>query len=241
MIGMVVALKSEIKNFFENKIKSKKFYKEGGIDFYLFKVKYYDREQKVVLCFSDVGKVNAAHATSIMINTFKPFIILNVGSSCSIKKDDQPLTLYLIEQTKYLDVDVSAFGYELNQVPRQPTIFWCQKDVFSFVDPILKNSGVILKYGNVGTIDKFIHKDNISNLPCTKNIDLIDMELASIAQVCHKMNTGFVSLKMVSDTIYNDEKSSDQFNQNMDAINKWFENHLFSIIEAISVYKNKLN
>ena len=122
MIGLIVALNSEIKTFFKQ-IK-KKVYQINNIDFYLCT----HQNIEFVLVFTDVGKTNASFITGLLINNFKPKVILNVGSCGALNDQLKVLDIAIIDQCQYLDVNVSAFGYLKNQIPRLDKFFILDKN-----------------------------------------------------------------------------------------------------------------
>lgn len=226
MIGLIVALNSEIKTFFKQ-IK-KKVYQINNIDFYLCT----HQNIEFVLVFTDVGKTNASFITALLINNFKPKVILNVGSCGALNDQLQVLDIAIIDQCQYLDVNVSAFGYLKNQIPRLDKFFILDKSYNQQIKNQLIKKKLKCWIANVGSSDTFINRDNISFF-YDQQIDLVDMELAAIAHVCTRMLTPLVSIKLVSDNITLPNSNQEQFNKNLSLIDKWFNEHLPSIIEAI--------
>ncbi|WP_303924092.1 5'-methylthioadenosine/S-adenosylhomocysteine nucleosidase [Ureaplasma parvum] len=226
MIGLIVALNSEIKTFFKQ-IK-KKVYQINNIDFYLCT----HQNIEFVLVFTDVGKTNASFITGLLINNFKPKVILNVGSCGALNDQLKVLDIAIIDQCQYLDVNVSAFGYLKNQIPRLDKFFILDKNYNQQIKNQLIKKKLKCWIANVGSSDTFINRDNISFF-YDQQIDLVDMELAAIAHVCTRMLTPLVSIKLVSDHITLPNPNQEQFNKNLLLIDKWFNEHLTSIIEAI--------
>lgn len=82
MIGIICALQIEVdglKALMENAETTKK----AGLDF--FSGKIFDKD--VVLLECGVGKVNAAVGTQIMIDLYKPEVVINSGIAGSLSKD----------------------------------------------------------------------------------------------------------------------------------------------------------
>ena len=83
---------------------------------------------RICLVFTDVGKTNASFITALLINNFKPKVILNVGSCGALNDQLKVLDIAIIDQCQYLDVNVSAFGYLKNQIPRLDKFFILDKN-----------------------------------------------------------------------------------------------------------------
>ena len=77
----------------------------------------------IVLCQSGIGKVNAAIATTLVIEHFSPDCVINTGSAGGIGKGLQVGDVVIGTQVAHHDVDVTAFGYAIGQVPQQPASY----------------------------------------------------------------------------------------------------------------------
>ncbi len=80
-------------------------------------------EHDVVLVKSGIGKVNAAIATTLLLNNFKPDVVLNTGSAGGFHESLEVGTVVISNEVRHHDVDVTAFGYEHGQVPGQPAAY----------------------------------------------------------------------------------------------------------------------
>lgn len=129
-----------------------------------------------VLVFTDVGKTNASFITALLINNFKPKVILNVGSCGALNDQLKVLDIAIIDQCQYLDVNVSAFGYLKNQIPRLDKFFILDKNYNQQIKNQLIKKKLKCWIANVGSSDTFINRDNISFF-YDQQIDLVDMEL----------------------------------------------------------------
>ena len=77
----------------------------------------------VVLVKSGIGKVNAAMATTLLLQTFNPDIVLNTGSAGGFDESLEVGTVVISKEVRHHDVNVTAFGYDHGQVPGQPAAF----------------------------------------------------------------------------------------------------------------------
>ena len=83
----------------------------------------------VVLLQSSVGKVNAAIGTTLMIEHYRPLIIINTGSAGAVEPSMQIGDIIIAQQILHHDVDTTAFGYAKGQIPKMPTTFDANPDL----------------------------------------------------------------------------------------------------------------
>lgn len=68
--------------------------------------------KKIPLCISGIDKVNAASATTTMINYFKIDVIFNLGL-CGTSKITIKITRpIVVKSIEYFDVDLTGFEYK---------------------------------------------------------------------------------------------------------------------------------
>ena len=138
--------------------------------------------QDLKVCYTGVGKVNAAIKTLQAIQKYSPDLIINFGTAGSLN----PQLKGLIEVCSFYqrDMDASPLGFEIGQTP-----FEDEKEI-SF-----GRQGV-----SCGTGDKFV-----TSLPKLKT-DIVDMEAFAIAKVCKLHNVDFRCFKFISDNADSEAK-----------------------------------
>lgn len=194
MIGIIAAMESEMNilrealNCNATRIHSIDFY-EGVIG-----------KTEIVLCSSGVGKVNAAMAATIMIDTFECELIINTGIAGGITGVETK-DIVLATGAMYSDVDATAFGYAYGQIPQMPKVFLPSRAHIVEVKHVLKLLGYSYKEALVYSGDSFV-----SSPSQVKNVDtsiscIAEMEGAAIAQVCTKAGRDFIILRYISDCI----------------------------------------
>ena len=136
------------------------------------------------IIYTGVGKINAAMTTAETILSYKPDLIINFGS-CGSLNNIEPGRLLKVG-TVYNDIDCTPL------TPYGHTPF---SDIKEFE---LSTSNV-----KCITTDRFFtysRNDYSQNFKNIINImDIIDMELYAIAQVCNKYDIPLISYKWVSD------------------------------------------
>ncbi len=162
--------------------------------------------------FSNVGKVNSSILLTKAICDLKKIdLIINIGSCGCADSNINILQTCLVKYSQFLDVDLSSFGYELNQMRSNPKLFSTSVE---YSDKLKE----FINFDNldciVGTSDSFISKQNYNNFLDIKNINLIDMELASLCAVSNLFKIEIVSIKVVSDSLFNKNESVFDYEQN---------------------------
>ncbi len=140
--------------------------------------------------FVGVGKVNATYHLAKRLATYKPSIIVNLGTAGSSKHVGGEVVCC----TRFVqrDMDVTALGFERYQTP-------------------FSDNPLVLEYGcklpglpeeTCGTGDSF------EMAHATAAYDVIDMEAFALAWVAKQQDIPFLCLKYISDGA-NDEAAND--------------------------------
>lgn len=162
-------------------------------DFYEIEV-----NNKQLLCaVSGIGKVNAALTTQFIINTYKPKHILSLGVAGGIASGIAIGDVIVGQEIFQSDFDLSAFGYEIGQVPGQKLGF---SSAIMKKSQKLNNHSSYVKYGNIVTADQFdTNSSRISKVSHQFNAFAKDMESAAIAQTCKINGIEFDVIRGISD------------------------------------------
>lgn len=163
-------------------------------------------DQNVIIVRSGIGKVNAAVCTQILVDDFHVDRIVNVGIAGGIGENILPGDVVIADNLLQHDIDTSAFGDRIGQIPRLDTYdFKCDSNLIELAK---KTNGETSKHkifiGRIVTGDQFIaNLDKIKWLQ--KEFDAIacEMEGGSIAQVCYLNNIPFVVIRSISDNANN--------------------------------------
>lgn len=232
MLGIVIALSDEINDLLKVKFPDNFVHEINGKKFYIFKT----LDKSIILTFSGVGKANAAATTALLINNFKINKCLNIGS-CGGLVDLNIFDVLLVDRVKYGDVDVTDFGYEINQIPKMPSEYQTDEFLNKVINSVLSVSNYSCKLGICFSCDSFVKKDNINNFNIDYlNINIpiaVDMECCAIAQVCNQMNVKFCAIKVISDNIKNPTTSVEQFKKNINKVSIIIDTLIYNIIQAI--------
>ena len=106
LTGLLYAMRGEIKSLLTPEAQPERV--AAGVAFYRIR-------ENVVACCGGVGKVNAAMATQLFIDLYRPDRLINVGVAGCF--EDVPIgTLVLAEKFMQHDVDTTAVGDPIGMV-----------------------------------------------------------------------------------------------------------------------------
>lgn len=157
---------------------------------------------EVVLVKSGIGKVNAAMATTLLLQNFKPEVVLNTGSAGGFLETLEVGTVVISDEVRHHDVDVTVFDYEHGQVPGQPAAYKADSKLVGLAKSAVEEIGEHAhSTGLIASGDTFmsdpVHVQKVRELFPT--MIAAEMEAAAVAQVCHQFGTPFVVIRALSD------------------------------------------
>ena len=205
IIGIIAAMEPEIQ-FTISALKDKKEHLISNITFYEGTI----GSHTVVVSLSGIGKVNSAINTTLLINNFKPDVIINSGIAGG-SKELSTFDFVIADKLTYSDFDCQIFNYEFGQVPQMPVYYFSDSNLKEKLEAYLTSKNISFKNSIVLTADSFRMsageiKNNVSTSFAT------EMEGASIAQTCFKLNTPFLSFRIISD-ILDSENHIEEYNE----------------------------
>ena len=155
--------------------------------------------KKYVLVRSGVGKVNAARVTQILIDKFDIEYIINTGSAGALNDNLNIGDIVIGEELIQHDFDVTAFGREKGYIPETGKVFKSDENIIKKCENIKIENIKIVK-GIITSGDIFC-TDVIMKEKIRKKFqsDCVEMEGASIAQVCYLNKIPFIVIRSISD------------------------------------------
>lgn len=216
MIGIVVALQSEIK-YFLNKIDIKNenwFYNKKIIEFK-------NNNSSYVLIISGIGKVNAAISTQYLIDKYKVETIINIGTCGSLNKTNNIGDIFAVDKAIQFDFDLSDLdNVPVGYIQDYDTNFFHTTNCLNF------------KINTLATLDRFSKNEKDIDRIIKLGATLKDMEGASILQVTTTNNIKSIIVKVVSD-VYGKEEMTNQYYKNLEYCSKIISENLIKIINSI--------
>ncbi|MBW8191120.1 5'-methylthioadenosine/S-adenosylhomocysteine nucleosidase [Neiella marina] len=156
----------------------------------------------VVLLQCGIGKVAAAIGTTVMLESFQPDIVINTGSAGGFDQSLNVGDVVVSSEVRYHDADVTAFGYEMGQLPSLPAAFIADQKLIDIATATFAEmADVQSKTGQICTGDIFM-ADAERVAKCRADFPHMiacEMEAAAVAHVCHKYEVPFVVIRALSD------------------------------------------
>lgn len=221
MIGIIAAEEKELVEIkklminIEEKIIYEKIFYIGNID-----------NNKVVCVKSNVGKVNAARICQMLIDNFDLDLVINVGTAGSVDNNLDIGDVIVANKLVQHDFDVTPFGRKKGEIENIGEFIKVDNNLLE----LFKNINVHI--GGIASGDKFVtdrnEKDNIRN---TFNVLCVEMEGASIAQVCFLNKVPFLVIRSITDKL--DGSSKIEFENFLENSSKKAANILKTIIRHI--------
>ena len=159
-------------------------------------------DKEVILLKSGIGKVNAAMSTTILLEKFKPELIINTGSAGGYDPSLQVGDVVISTEVVHHDVDVTVFGYKYGQVPQMPASFEADKKLIETAEAAAASLVVMSSgKGMIATGDSFMNDPERVEFVRKQFPELVavEMEAAAIAQVAYQFGVPFVVLRALSD------------------------------------------
>ncbi|WP_168014419.1 5'-methylthioadenosine/S-adenosylhomocysteine nucleosidase [Halomonas salinarum] len=157
---------------------------------------------EVVILQSGIGKVNAAVGTTLLLDVYKPDVVINTGSAGGFGEGLSVGDVVISSEVRHHDVDAVVFGYEHGQVPKMPAAYLPDKRLVEVARECIESLGELrVVEGLIATGDIFMAcPDAVSRTRGRFPTMLAaEMEAAAIAQTCHLYGCPFVIIRALSD------------------------------------------
>lgn len=158
--------------------------------------------KNVVLVKCGVGKVNSARTTQILIDNFDLEYVINVGTAGGLNEQIEIGDIVIAGKLVQHDFDVTAGGHEKGYISNLGKYFYSDVDLVNKSTNIIENMNENFKAitGLIATGDVFVQDLEIKNrIKKEFNADCVEMEGASIAQVCTLNKIPFIVIRSISD------------------------------------------
>ena len=158
--------------------------------------------KEVVLMKSGIGKVSTAMSIAILLDRYKPTVVINTGSAGGYDPTLKVGAIVISDEVRHHDVDVRVFGYEIGQVPQMPAAFKSDAQLIDVAKEAVEAIGEhpygigLICSGDVFMSDPERVELVRSQFPTMK---AVEMEAAAVAQVCYQFGIPFVVIRALSD------------------------------------------
>ena len=200
MIGIICALKIEvegIKALMENSETTVK----AGLEYISGKISGKD----VVVLECGAGKLNAAVGTQIMIDLFKPDVIINSGIAGSLAKGIIIGDIVISSDCVEHDINTTALGEPRGQIwftDEKRIEIPADKEVVDKLAECCKNLGSSVRIGRIATGDIFVSSlQQREYLAFEFGAMCCEMEGGAVGHVCYMNKVPFAILRSISDDL----------------------------------------
>lgn len=195
-VGIIGAMAQEVE-ILRNTMSNPQLTEMAGCKIYQGKI----GETEVALLQSGIGKTAAAVGTTLLLQIAKPDVVINTGSAGGLDRQLNVGDIVISSEVRHHDVDVTAFGYEKGQLPANPAAFIADEKLVALATAETEKAGFNAVSGLVCSGDLFVNGAAMiekirHDFP---HVAAVEMEAASIAQVCHAFSVPFVVVRAISD------------------------------------------
>ena len=201
-IGVIFAMDEELNELLKL-VELENQYDIFDIPFYECKLE----DKELILAKAGVGKVNAARCTQILIDNMDVDCIFNIGVAGSVSSSVNICDIVIGEKLVQHDFDITAFNHDKGYIPNIGTVY-IESD--PYLVKVAEGISIDTKIhiGVIASGDIFCTEEAMSKKINTKfNALCVEMEGASIAQVCYLSHIPFLVIRSISDSLNeNDNK-----------------------------------
>lgn len=198
MIGIIGAMDEEVAALKEA-MDVRETVERAGMNF----VKGTLGSKEVTVVRSGIGKVNAGICAQILVSEFQAEVLINTGIAGSLDARIDIGDMVISTDALYHDMDATAFGYPLGQVPRMDLL------AFPADERLVKlaveanaeaNPDIHTFTGRVVSGDQFVASDEVKE-KILKNFGGLctEMEGAAIAHAAYLNKVSCVIIRAISD------------------------------------------
>ena len=223
-IGIIFAMKEEIDALLELVDKTN--------EYKIFDLTFYEciyENIKCILVESGIGKVNSSRCTQILIDNMDVDYIFNVGVAGSISNSVDIGDIVIGEKLVQHDFDITAFNHEKGYIPNVGKYINCDEYLIRLAESVKTNTK--LHKGIIASGDIFVTETKMSEKIKDKfNALCVEMEGASIAQVCYLCNIPYLVIRSISDSPNVNDNNKLTYEEFLEKSSKLVSNYLKDII-----------
>lgn len=220
-IGILFAEEKELHAFLENCCDDIK--KDNVYELTIYKTKYKKNEVIFVQC--NIGKVNAGRTTQILIDKYNVDLILNAGVCGCVDKNLAIGDVVLGKYFYQYDYDLTEYGRKYGEIPNCGKFIECNNKYLKLLDLPLKK---------VASADKFLTRKDYDLIEMLNkdDVSVVDMESASISQVCYLCKVDYVIIRGISDNVF-ESNNQDKFYEMLESVSLKVSKYLYELLDKI--------
>jgi len=224
--GILCAVERELAPFLPH-IEGRETSKKALLSFHAGRIHGVD----VVVFLSGVCKTNAAIAAQIAIDTYGVDIMINAGTAGGMQEDVALFDTIIGTEVVHHDVAeaiLTAFHPYLSSAyfKADEKLLALSKEALKALPPTY-----VVRYGRMVSGEQFITDEGRDVINAKFEPLTVDMETASVAQVCHANEIPFIAIRAVTDTA--DHSGADNFEKNCEAASAISKDVVLALLKEI--------
>ena len=205
-------------------------------EYEIFNLRFFEGKisnNKIILVESGVGKVNAARTCQILIDNMQVDYIFNIGVAGGISHELNVLDIVIGESLVQHDFDITAFNHPKGYIPNVGVNINSDEYLIRVAKSCINDNDYKVLSGVIASGDIFCTEKLMSEKINKKfNALCLEMEGASIAQVCNLDNIPFLVLRSISDTPNGNNKLT--YEEFLEQSSKNIADFMLKILEKIN-------
>ncbi|UOQ45971.1 5'-methylthioadenosine/adenosylhomocysteine nucleosidase [Halobacillus salinarum] len=196
--------------------------------------------ERIVLCQTGVGKVNAASISQILIDLYKVKAIIFTGTAGALDPDLNIGDIIVSTDVIQFDVDFSPIGFPLGMIPYLKRSAYVANPhlVKLALNTATKFPEQKVVKGRILTGDQFVTTNRVAEeIRKTFKGVSVEAEGAAVGQVCYLNNIPFVIIRAISDRA--NMKAPSDFTTIAEEVAKPAQMVVVSIIKRLNELKRK--
>ena len=229
-VGIIFAMEEELKELLK--------YLNVEKEYNIFDLKFYEGKISNVDCIlvkSGVGKVDGARRSQRWLDKIEVADIFNIGVAGGVSEILKVGDIVIGQSLVQHDFDITAFNHEKGYIPEVGVYINSDEYLCRLANDVLYNDeNINVVSGVVASGDIFCTELKMGQKINTKfNALCVEMEGASIAQICYLSHIPFLVLRSISDTPNNDNVIT--YEEFLESSSKNIAKAMNKILEKLSV------
>lgn len=149
-----------------------------------------------------IGKVNAAIGTQVLVDTFHPDCLINVGVAGALGEGIKVFDVVISEKCVQHDMNVAGLGYAPGIIPDQEvSYFQADEKLVKLAQEAAQKENLNFHTGLIASGDVFVStKEERERIYTTFGALCTEMEGASVAHTAYRNQTPYVVIRSMSDS-----------------------------------------
>ena len=231
-IGIIFAMEEELRELLN--------VMELEREYSIFDLKFYECKLNDLTCIlveSGVGKVNAARTCQILIDNMSVDFVFNIGVAGGVSEMLSVGDIVIVDKLVQHDFDITAFNHPKGYIPNVGDFIKCDDYLVYLVNMTANKLNIPVLRGTIASGDIFCTDPKMSEKSNKKFSALcVEMEGASIGQVCYLSHVPCLIIRCISDTPNNNNVIT--YEEFLESSSRNVAHLMLEVLKEISVINN---